>query len=43
MLHAAKLTFPHPEGGRVTVSAPPPDDFRTLAEAMGLAGTIRAR
>jgi RluA family pseudouridine synthase len=47
MLHAAALDFPHPDGGRFTVSAPPPEDFRTLAEAMGLekglAGTILDR
>ncbi len=43
MLHAAALDFPHPEGGRVTVCAPPPEDFRLLAEAMGVAGTIGAR
>ena len=36
MLHAASLDFPHPEGGRKVISAPPPQDFRTLAEAMGL-------
>lgn len=36
MLHAAKLTFPHPEGGRMTVEAPPPADFAALAEAAGL-------
>lgn len=37
MLHAAKLVFPHPEGGYRTVEAPPPDDFATLAAAAGLA------
>jgi tRNA pseudouridine32 synthase/23S rRNA pseudouridine746 synthase len=36
MLHAAALTFPHPEGGERTLTADPPEDFRTLAEAMGL-------
>ena len=36
MLHAAKLTFPHPEGGRMTVEAPLPADFAALAEAAGL-------
>jgi len=36
MLHAASLDFPHPEGGRLTVTAPPPEDFATLAWAMGL-------
>lgn len=36
MLHAAKLTFPHPDGGRMTVEAPLPADFAALAEAAGL-------
>ncbi len=36
MLHASKLTFPHPEGGEVTVQAPAPADFVRLAEAAGL-------
>lgn len=30
MLHAARLKFPHPEGGERTVEARPPDDFETL-------------
>ena len=36
MLHAAKLVFPHPEGGYRTVEAPPPEDFRALCAAAGL-------
>lgn len=36
MLHARALTFPHPEGGRRTVEAPPPPDFRAVAQALGL-------
>lgn len=36
MLHAARLTFPHPEAGRMTVEAPPPADFAALSEAAGL-------
>ena len=36
MLHAAKLTFPHPEGGDRTLEAPPPEDFAALARAAGL-------
>jgi len=36
MLHAASLRFPHPEGGERTVTAEPPEDFRALAQAMGL-------
>jgi 23S rRNA pseudouridine955/2504/2580 synthase len=36
MLHAAKLDFPHPEGGRKTVEAPAPDDFAALRTQLGL-------
>ena len=34
-LHAARMTFPHPEDGRsITVSAPLPDDFLSLCEKL---------
>ena len=36
MLHAARLTFPHPEGGERTVEAPLPADFEALRLAAGL-------
>ena len=36
MLHAAALELPHPEGGRITVTAPLPADFADLARAAGL-------
>ena len=36
MLHASTLTFPHPDGGRVTVEAPLPADFVALKVAAGL-------
>lgn len=36
MLHAAKLVFPHPSGGYVTVEAPLPEDFEALKAAAGL-------
>ena len=36
MLHASSLSFPHPEGGRTTLEAPLPDDFRMLSTAAGL-------
>lgn len=36
MLHAARLTFPHPEGGSTTVEAPSPADFADLRHGMGL-------
>lgn len=39
MLHAARLDFPHPGGGRMVVEAPLPDDFRALAASAGLDGT----
>ena len=37
MLHAAALTFPHPEGGQMTLHAPIPEDFQSLLDALGLA------
>ena len=40
MLHALALEFPHPDGGRRRVEAPPPQDFRTLAAALGLADPL---
>jgi tRNA pseudouridine32 synthase/23S rRNA pseudouridine746 synthase len=36
MLHAARLTFPHPEGGDRTVEAPLPADFEALRQAAEL-------
>ncbi len=36
MLHAAALTAPHPLGGALSLSAPPPQAFTALAEALGL-------
>ncbi len=36
MLHAAALDFPHPDGGRRRIAAPPPADFQALAAALGL-------
>lgn len=36
MLHARSLTFPHPEGGKLTVEAPEPEDFAALRAAAGL-------
>lgn len=38
MLHALALDFPHPDGARVRIEAPPPEDFAALREALGLAG-----
>jgi tRNA pseudouridine32 synthase/23S rRNA pseudouridine746 synthase len=37
MLHAARLRFPHPEGGISEVEAPVPGDFSILMAAAGLA------
>ncbi|MDO1560271.1 RluA family pseudouridine synthase [Brevundimonas sp. 2R-24] len=39
MLHAASLSFPHPEGGERRVEAPLPEDFRALVAA-GLGGGV---
>jgi len=36
MLHASRLTFPHPDGGTNTVEAAPPEDFVRLRAALGL-------
>ncbi|MDB5470481.1 MAG: pseudouridine synthase [Caulobacter sp.] len=36
MLHAVRLSFPHPEGGTTTIEAPMPQDMRTVAEALGI-------
>ncbi|WP_374274523.1 RluA family pseudouridine synthase [Brevundimonas sp.] len=36
MLHAWRISAPHPEGGELTAEAPVPDDMRALAEAAGL-------
>jgi len=36
MLHASRLSFPHPEGGTRTVEAPPPCDFEAALKAAGL-------
>jgi len=37
MLHAAKLKFPHPEGGISEIAAPPPADMAEVAARAGLA------
>lgn len=37
MLHASTLTFPHPEGGHMTLRAPLPTDFACLLEGLDLA------
>jgi RluA family pseudouridine synthase len=42
MLHAARLRFPHPEGGERGVEALVPDDFRTLMAAAGLVALERS-
>ena len=36
MLHALSLSFPHPAGGTMTLSAPVPDDMATLCGEIGL-------
>ncbi len=37
MLHAVELEFPHPDGGRRRLVAPPPADFLAVATNAGLA------
>ncbi len=36
MLHAWRITVPHPNGGALTVTAPLPADFATFARSIGL-------
>jgi tRNA pseudouridine32 synthase/23S rRNA pseudouridine746 synthase len=36
MLHAVKLSFPHPDGGTTTIEAPMPEDMKAVAERLGL-------
>ncbi len=40
MLHASQIAFPHPQGGRRRVEAPPPADLRDLVAALGLAAGL---
>ena len=37
MLHAARLSFPHPEGGTTTIEAPLPPDMAAMLASLGLA------
>ncbi|HEY9234996.1 MAG TPA: RluA family pseudouridine synthase [Phenylobacterium sp.] len=37
MLHAAALSFPHPDGGMKRIEAPTPPDMERLLQALGLA------
>lgn len=36
MLHASGLDIPHPQGGRLTLAAPVPEEFRAAAAAAGV-------
>jgi RluA family pseudouridine synthase len=36
MLHAASLSFPHPDGGMKRIDAPTPPDMQALLQALGL-------
>jgi tRNA pseudouridine32 synthase/23S rRNA pseudouridine746 synthase len=40
MLHAAALSFPHPDGEPMSLAAPAPEDFQALARAMNLTGVL---
>lgn len=41
MLHAAALSFPHPEGGTRRIEAPVPADMTEIIERLGLAPPVR--
>ncbi|WP_213271281.1 RluA family pseudouridine synthase [Hyphomonas sp.] len=41
MLHAARLEVPHPDGGTLTLEAPVPEDFQTMAEKAGLQAGLK--
>lgn len=43
MLHAAALDVPHPGGGRLRLTAPPPQAFRNIAAALGLESALPAQ
>ncbi len=43
MLHAAALSFPHPAGETMTLSAPPPRDFTAFLSAIGLEAGLAPR
>jgi RluA family pseudouridine synthase len=40
MLHAAALSFPHPTGERMSLVAPAPDDFQSLADSLRSAAGV---
>ena len=40
MLHAVKLSYPHPAGQTATVEAPMPDDFLRLMDGLGLVSGV---
>ncbi|HVY84058.1 MAG TPA: RluA family pseudouridine synthase [Caulobacterales bacterium] len=40
MLHAAALDIPHPAGGRLRPSAPPPEAFRGVVHSLGLEAAL---
>lgn len=40
MLHAAALDIPHPAGGRLTLAAPVPEDFREVIGAFGFGSAL---
>ena len=40
MLHATALSFPHPNGERMSLVAPPPADFQTLADSLRSAAGV---
>ena len=42
LLHSWRLTFPHPEGSQLEVTAPIPDDFLDAAKTFGLGAAAAA-
>ncbi len=40
MLHAAALSFPHPNGERMSLVAPAPADFQALADSLRSAAGV---
>jgi tRNA pseudouridine32 synthase/23S rRNA pseudouridine746 synthase len=40
MLHAVKLSYPHPDGQTATVEAPMPEDFLRLMDGLGLVSGV---
>jgi len=42
MLHALSITLPHPDGGDITLRAPPPEAFETVMQGLGAPEALEA-